>query len=133
MGPVPADAAVPVELTIPASSAYLALARAATAATCARLDFPLERIEDVTLAVDEATSLLLLDAQPGSELRCRWLPRESGVLVEITSVSSSGRVPRSTTFAWTVLTALVRDASATITEGRVTVSLAADRQPQAVS
>ena len=56
----------------PASSAYLSLARAATAGICARLDFPLDRLDDLTLAVDEAASLLLLDSRPGTELVCAW-------------------------------------------------------------
>lgn len=122
-----------VVLTIPASSAYLALARAATAGMCARADFSLERIEDVTLAVDEAISLLLLDVVPGTDITCRWQPVSDGILVEITSVSSSGRAPRSATFAWTVLSALVHRATAEAHEGLVTVALRATRESLAVS
>ena len=116
-----------VQLQIPASSAYLSLARATTAGVCARLDFPLDRLEDLPLAVDEAISLLLLDAVPGTQLTCCWEPLDGGVRIDISSTSTSGRTPRTTTFAWTVLTALVDDASARIADGRVTLSLAADR------
>lgn len=121
-----------VQLRIPASSAYLALARATTAGVCARSDFTLDRLEDLSLAVDEAISLLLLDAVPGTELDCVWQPADGGVQVQITSVSSSGRTPRTTTFAWTVLSALVNQASAAIADGRVTLTLAADREPVSV-
>lgn len=116
-----------VELRIPASSAYLALVRATTNSTCARLDFTLERLDDVTLAVDEAASLLIGDAVAGTLLTCRWMPSKSGVTISITSVSSAGRPPRTTSFAWTVLKALVDEADATIDDGLVTVSLTTAR------
>jgi serine/threonine-protein kinase RsbW len=118
----------PVELRIPASSAYLSLARAATASTCARLDFPLERLEDVTLAVDEAVALLLLDAVADQPLICRWWSMPGAIRVEISASSSSGRPPRTTTFAWTVLSALVDEANATIDGDQVTLSLTAQRE-----
>lgn len=124
----PSSTAGDVRLHIPASSAYLSLARAATSAICARQDFPLDRLEDITLAVDEAISLLLLDAAPGSELLCRWHTEDDGdVEVSITSISTSGRTPRTTTFAWAVLSALVDRVDAVIEDGRVTLALAAQR------
>ncbi|MFN8126560.1 MAG: anti-sigma regulatory factor [Candidatus Nanopelagicales bacterium] len=122
-----------VELRIPASSAYLSLARATTAGICARLDFPLDRLDDLALAVDEAVSLLLLDARPGTDLECAWEPDGSTVRILITSQSTSGRAPRTTSFAWTVLTALVDEASAEFADGRVTLELRADAHPVAVS
>lgn len=122
-----------VELRIPASSAYLSLARAATAGICARLDFPLDRLDDLTLAVDEATSLLLLDSRPGSELSCVWEPDGSSVRILLTSHSTSGRTPRTTSFSWTVLSALVDEASARIADGMVTLELRAQGSGVAVS
>jgi len=122
-----------VLLRIPAASAYLSLARATTTATCARLDFSLDQLQDITLAVDEALSLVLLDAVPGSELVCRWTPQPTGVLIDISSTSTSGRTPRTTTFAWMVLTALVDKATANIQDGVVTLSLQAARAQAVVS
>ncbi len=122
-----------VELRIPASSAYLSLARAATAGICARLDFPLDRLDDLTLAVDEAASLLLLDSRPGTELVCAWEPEGTAVRILLTSASTSGRTPRTTSFSWTVLSALVDDASARIDDGHVTLELRADSAAVAVS
>jgi serine/threonine-protein kinase RsbW len=113
----------PVALHIPAASAYLALARAATAAVCARLDFPVDLLEDTALAVDEAASLLLQDAVAGSELTCSWTPDGDDLLIQVTSESQSGRTPRETTFAWTVLTALVNGVTADLADNRVTLSL----------
>ncbi len=122
-----------MRLSIPASSAYLSLARAATSGVCARLDFPLERLDDLSLAVDEAISLLLLDAAPGTEIVCRWQPQDDGVSISVSSTSSSGRVPRTTTFAWAVLSALVDSVSADIGGDQVTITMAAQRAEAAVS
>lgn len=122
-----------VTLRIPASSAYLSLARAATASVCARADFPLDRLEDAGLAVDEALSLLLLDAVPGTELVCRWTARSTDVQIEVSSTSTSGRTPRSTSFSWMVLSALVARATAAISGGIVTISLTAARAEAVVS
>lgn len=116
-----------VRLAIPASGAYLSLARAATAGICARLDFPIDRLEDVGLAVDEAASLLLLDAVPDTELVIQWQPSGDGLAITIESVSSSGRTPRTTTFAWTVLSALASEVSAELDSGHVRLTLRADR------
>lgn len=122
----PSDSDV-VELRIPASSAYLALVRATTNSTCARGNFPLDRLDDVTLAVDEAVSLLMSDSLPGTSLTCRWLPSDSGITITIASVSSAGRPPRTRSFSWTVLDALVDHAHASIVDGIVTLTLTANR------
>ena len=41
--------------------------RTATAGLAARLDFTLDEIEDLRIAVDEACALLLPDAVPGAD------------------------------------------------------------------
>ena len=115
-----------IRLTIPASSAYLSLARAATSAVCARMDFSIEKIEDTTLAVNEAASLLLVDAQPDSDLEISWQNSTDGLLVELVSQGKSGRPPRRTTFAWTVLSALVDEVDAVLAEERIRLTLTVD-------
>ena len=59
-----------VTLRMPANSAFVVLIRAAVSAMCARLDFTIDRIEDVKLAVDEAAALLLGDARRRHRPRC---------------------------------------------------------------
>ena len=61
-----------VELTLPAESAYLSVLRTATAGLAARLDFTLDEIEDLRIAVDEACAMLLPEATPGEPLVCRF-------------------------------------------------------------
>ena len=55
-----------VEVRLPAAGAYLSVLRTATAGLAARLDFTLDEIEDLRIAVDEACAILLQQAVPGS-------------------------------------------------------------------
>jgi serine/threonine-protein kinase RsbW len=55
---------------MPAESAYLSVLRTTTAGLAARLDFTLDEIEDLRIAVDEACAMLLAQAIPGSSLEC---------------------------------------------------------------
>jgi serine/threonine-protein kinase RsbW len=117
----------PIVLEIPASSAYASLARSATTAVCARLGYPIDRLDDVVLAVSEAVSLLLKDAAPGARVRISLTPwrdrRLIGVDIDISVRSSLGRPPRPTSFSWTVLASLVNNVSADIDDGTVTLRL----------
>ena len=63
-----------VELRIPADSAFLSVLRTATAGLAARLDFTLDDIEDLRIAVDEACAIVLPQATPGSDLELLVLP-----------------------------------------------------------
>lgn len=98
-----------VELRIPASADYVVLARTAAAAVAARLDFTLDRLADLRLAVDEAAALLLAGAAPGSDLLVRFTAFDdgSGLEVRVLAAGSAASLPGPGSFAWTVLTALV--------------------------
>jgi hypothetical protein len=58
-----------VQVRMPAESAYLSVLRTAAAGLAARLDFTLDEIEDLRIAIDEACATLLTQAIPGT--RCR--------------------------------------------------------------
>ena len=62
------DAQSPIRLAIPADVRYLRLARVTAAAIAADLDFTVQDVDDVRVAVDELASLLIEDAAPGAEL-----------------------------------------------------------------
>ena len=118
-----------VTLRIPAEGAYVVLVRAAVSAMCARLDFTIDRIEDIKLAVAESVALLLSDAPAGAELDIVLTPDQpDGLRVQMTGPTVHGRsVPRDT-FTWTVLTALVDEVVATVGAQRtLTITLAAHR------
>jgi serine/threonine-protein kinase RsbW len=113
-----------VELRLPADGAYLSVLRTATAGLAARLDFTLDEIEDLRIAVDEACALLLPDAEPGASMTCVFALSGQTLSVTVTVPSRTGRVPRRNTFAWTVLTALAGDVDTAIgDDGTVSVTL----------
>ena len=118
-----------VTLRVPANSAFVVLIRAAVSAMCARLDFTIDRIDDVKLAVDEAAALLLGDAPPDADLDVRFTPdAPDGMRVEMTAPTVHGRSLERDSFTWTVLTALVDEVVATVSADRIlTISLAVHR------
>jgi len=113
-----------VELRLPADSAYLSVLRTATAGLAARLDFTLDEIEDLRIAVDEACALLLTDVPENGELNCTFSLSPQALSVTVTAPSRTGRLPRRHTFAWTVLTALAGEVDADVTDdGQVRINL----------
>lgn len=107
-----------VEVRMPAEGAYLSVLRIATAGLAARLDFTLDEIEDLRIAVDEACAMLLPQAVRGSELTCVFelLPDQMQVAVSVPT--NGGRLPDHGTFAWTVLTALAGKVHADADDGK---------------
>ena len=57
-----------VELRLPAERAYVSVLRTTTAGLAARLDFTIDDIEDLRIAVGEACAMVLPEADPGSPL-----------------------------------------------------------------
>jgi serine/threonine-protein kinase RsbW len=105
-GSTPTDTTDTVHLRVPADPAYLAVIRTATAGLAARLDLTLDEIEDLRIAVDEACGLLLdHQTHPGAELLAAFTlhPNALDVLVQGPMVT----LPRRSSFAWSVLEALV--------------------------
>jgi serine/threonine-protein kinase RsbW len=117
-----------VTLTIPADGAYLSILRTATAGVAARLDFTLDGIEDLRMAVDEACALLLPQSKAESNLRCAFDVGENSLTIAVTAESSSPKPPRRDGFAWTVLTALTTDVDATVDGSSVTLRLTRERE-----
>lgn len=115
-----------VELKVPATSAYLAVLRTAAAGLAARLDFTLDDIEDLRIAVDEACALLLPLADEDAQLTCRFV-LDGPTLQVAVSVPSEGPEPQPGSFAWTVLSALAGDVEATSANGAVTITLRKSR------
>ncbi|GAB3954363.1 ATP-binding protein [Micromonospora vulcania] len=113
-----------VHLTVPADGGYLGVLRTATAGLAARLQFALDEIEDLRIAVDEACAMLLAIATRDAELECRFSVTEDALTVEVTVPTVRGAtLPGESSFAWKVLTALTTSASAMAADGRATISL----------
>jgi serine/threonine-protein kinase RsbW len=104
---LPASAALDqVTIRMPADGAYLSVLRTATAGLAARLDFTLDDIEDLRIAVDEACAMLLGQAIPGTSLECSFSLEQDGMTISVSVPSLNPRTPSAETFAWTVLSAL---------------------------
>lgn len=113
-----------VHITLPADSAYLSVLRTTTAALASRLDFTLDEIEDLRIAVDEACAMLLAQAHPGSDLSCEFVMARDTLTVNVSVLSVDGREPSTDTFAWTVLTSLAGEVSSSVdADNRLTIGL----------
>src|SRR5437763_10149562 len=95
-----------VTIHMPAEGAYLSVLRTATAGLAARLDFTLDEIEDLRIAVDEACAMLLANAVGGADLECEFELQPDLIRVSVSVLTTDGRPPPRDTFAWTVLSAL---------------------------
>lgn len=116
-----------VTLTIPADTAHVAMARSVAAAMAARADLPLDQLEDLRLAVDEALTQAIADAVPGSEVACSFTVHDTGLVVVVSAASASGRPPSTGTFSWIVLKALVDEVAADVQDGMLTLRLSLTR------
>ncbi|WP_019876184.1 hypothetical protein [Sporichthya polymorpha] len=113
-----------VEVRLPADGAYLSVLRTATAGLAARLDFTIDEIEDLRIAVDEACAMLLAQVVPDTDLLCRFTLDAPTLTVEVTAPTRDGAVPPRNTFAWTVLSALAGDVTATVdSDQHLTITL----------
>jgi serine/threonine-protein kinase RsbW len=95
-----------VQVCLPAEGAYLSVLRTATAGLAARLDFTLDEIEDLRIAVDEACAMLLPQAIPGTNLDCAFELGADAMTITVSVTAAEPRMPARDTFAWTVLSAL---------------------------
>lgn len=118
---LPANAGSRDEVTVrmPADGAYLSVLRTATAGLAARLDFTLDEIEDLRIAVDEACAMLLSQAIPGSYLECGFRLGQDTMTISVSVRCLAPRVPAGDTFAWTVLSALAGSVDAQVGPGDV--------------
>ena len=98
-----------VRVCMPAEGAYLSVLRTATAGLAARLDFTLDEIEDLRIAVDEACAMLLAQAIPGTNLECDFALGADLITITVSGVAAQPCTPARDTFAWTVLSALAGD------------------------
>jgi len=108
-----------VTVRMPADGAYLSVLRTATAGLAARLDFTLDEIEDMRIAVDEACAMLLSQAIPGGDLDCGFMLGQDAMTIRVSVRCLAPRVPADDTFAWTVLTALAGSVDAQVGPGDV--------------
>ncbi|WP_028661240.1 anti-sigma factor [Nocardioides insulae] len=118
-----------VELRLPADGAYVSVLRTTAAGLAARLDFTLDDIEDLRMAVGEASALVLDAAAEGSDLTAAFWLAPGLMTVTVGAGTDTPSQPDQDSFAWQVLTALAEDASAEAAQGRLTVTFAMESTP----
>jgi serine/threonine-protein kinase RsbW len=119
---------------MPAEGAYLSVLRTATAGLAARLDFTLDEIEDLRIAVDEACAMLLAQAIPGTNLECAFDLGAEEMTITVSVVAAQPRMPAKDTFSWTVLSALAGSVEGRLgPDDQVAIVLRKRREPPGVS
>lgn len=113
-----------VHLSIPADSAYVAVPRSVVGNLAARNDFTVDAIDDLRIAVDEACALLLPQAADGV-LELVFAIDPPQLTIRTSAVVPNGWKPDTTSFGWTVLTALVESVAAETVDGRLTITVSA--------
>lgn len=123
-----------VELRLPADGAYAAVLRTLTAGLAARLDFTMDDIEDLRIAVSEATAMVLDQADAGADLVCRFRLEPGELRLEVSTSSESPAEPDYDSFGWQVLTTLTSSAAVDATSGNyaVHISVHSSLEPSAV-
>ena len=112
-----------VELRLPADGAYASVLRTTAAALAARLDFTIDDIEDLRMAVAEAIAMVLEVADEGSGLVSSFVLRPGEMTVSMSVGAQAPGEPDYDSFAWQVLTTLSTSAKVEATGGRFTVTM----------
>ena len=112
-----------VELRLPADSAYASVLRTTTAGLAARLDFTIDDIEDLRIAVGEANAMVLEHADDGSDLTCSFHLSPGQMTVSVSVSAATAPVPDLDSFAWQVLTTLATRADLDVDGGHFTVTM----------
>ena len=112
-----------VTVTFAADTQNVALARTVAAAMAARADLPLDQLEDVRLAVDEAVTEVIASAVEGATVTCAFDYDDSVLYVTVQAPTAATEPPSTSSFGWTVLRALVDSASADVMDGVLSIRL----------
>lgn len=96
-----------VGVEFPADTVNMVIARTVAATMAARADLTVDQVEDVRLAMDEATAHMIKVALPDSRVVCEMWTEGSTVHALLSCTIGTAVPADPDPFAWTVLTALV--------------------------
>jgi serine/threonine-protein kinase RsbW len=112
-----------VELRLPADGVYVSVVRTTTAGLAARLDFLIDDIEDLRIAVGEACAMVLPEADLESDLVCSYYLSPGSLTVKVAVSAAAPEGPEYDGFAWQVLSTMATHAEADASGGQFSVSL----------
>lgn len=127
----PAAPAASVGLQVPAVDVYVSTLRLIAASVATRSELTVDDVEDLRLAVDEACSLLLPHAMPGTTLNAEFALSPGFLGVDVSVAAADGAEPDRTGYAWTVLSALAGPVTTRFGDGRLVIALGKRRAPTA--
>ncbi|HVH52558.1 MAG TPA: hypothetical protein VNA32_00340, partial [Actinomycetota bacterium] len=103
-GPIDSD----VVVTVPSQAAYVHVLRSVAASVAARIDLPVDDIDDLRMAIDEASSQLLMLGAVTLTLRLRSIDGGVEAVVSVDGSAPAGWPPPTLrdSLAWNVLSGL---------------------------
>jgi len=120
-----------VELRLPAEGAYASVVRTTAAGLAARLDFTIDEIEDLRIAIGEATALAIPCADPGTDVVACFFFGRGSLTVTLETEAMDDPPLDTESFAWQVLDTMAQDASAGSEDGRFIVRFTVTSQVHA--
>ena len=118
-----------VELRLPAEGAYATIVRTTAAGLAARLDFTIDDIEDLRIAIGEASALVIPEADPGVDLVASFWFGRGSMTVELQAEAIDDPPLDTESFAWQVLDTLAAGATAEVDDDRLAITLTVGAQP----
>lgn len=118
-----------IEVRLPASPVHVPVVRALAADVAVRLDFDLDEVSDLRMAVDEACAEVVALAVPQARMTCVFRLTDDALWVTASAPTTDGTVMARNTFGWKVLTALVDEVEAWSDDDRVTHVRLGKRRP----
>ncbi|MGV9334839.1 anti-sigma factor [Nocardia sp. NPDC003726] len=100
-----------VAVRIPAEARQLALIRAMTDTVCLVAELPLDAASDIRLAINEAATMLLADAMPGSMLGCAFTYGAGRMSVRVDAVAAFDDDVHGDPLSWELVRMLTRSLS----------------------
>jgi serine/threonine-protein kinase RsbW len=115
-----------VSVEIDAQSSLVAVLRAAASTLATRLEFTLDEIDDLRIAVDEAASLLLQQTEKGDTLRCDLDLQDTVIHCRLSAPSHDADLALEG-FGWVVLNVVADDITVSQVDGRCEIRLTTKR------
>ncbi len=120
----------PVTIQVPRSADHVSLLRALIAMYAAREQFTLEEVDDLRMAVEEAAVQLLRRSSGASIAMTLWTTGDE-VHAELSSAASdTDPVVETSSFSWTILSALSDRLNVETTQGQARVQISKTRATQ---
>ena len=118
-----------ITVRIPADTPHVALLRAAASALAARLDFPVDRITELQIAVDEVCSRLLAVSESPTTIEMTFTATDDGGIALHAASDGPRRQGRELLSEWSrvILEAIAKDITPDLRDGGTALSLQVGR------